>query len=90
MNSLRNLFTSFNPLSGFLSNISSWAGLFKQFTMNPIQAIMSMRNVNTPKNFNGSAEDMVKYLISTGQMSQQDFEQFGQAANQIQNMLPKF
>lgn len=90
MNSLRNLFTAFNPLSGFLNNISSWAGQFKQFATNPIQAVMGMQNVRIPKDFHGTPEDMVKYLISTGQMSQQDFEQYGQAANQLQNMLPKF
>lgn len=88
MNSIRNLLnpTSFQSpqapqMPGILGNISALFGKFRQFSQNPIGAIMSMKNVNVPQGFNGSPEELAKYLLSSGQMSQQQFEQFAQIAN---------
>lgn len=101
MNSIRNLFggspNQFAPqfqLPSFLQNIGAWFGKFQQFASNPIGALMGMNNINIPQNFNGSAEDLAKYLMNTGQMTQQQFEQFAQTANQaigpLSKMFPKF
>lgn len=90
MNSLRNILGGSSPIAMLLQNISAWAGQFRQFAANPVQAIMSMKNVNVPKDFNGGPEELVKYLISTGQMTQQDYETFAQSVNQVKPFLPKF
>ena len=50
---------------------------------------MSMKNVNVPQNFNGSPEQLANYLMSTGQMSHQQFQQFAQTADQLKNILPR-
>ena len=38
------------------------------------------------RTFNGNPEQIGRNLLQTGQMSQQQFEQFGQQASQIQRM----
>lgn len=90
MNSISNFFTNSSPLAKLLSNIGSWIGQFQKFAKNPVREIMSMNNVNIPNDFHGTPEELGKYLISTGQMSQQDFEQFAKSADQLKNILPKF
>lgn len=92
MNSMLNFFNQFGgPMGpGFFANVANWFGQFMQFARNPIGAIMSMRGVNVPQNFNGSPEDLAKYLINSNQMPQQQFQQFSQLADQMKNMLPKF
>lgn len=92
MNSMLNFFSQQGgPMGmGFFANMANWFNQFTQFARNPIGAIMSMRGVNIPQNFNGTPEDLAKHLINTNQMPQQQFQQFSQIANQMQNMLPKF
>lgn len=41
------------------------------------------------KNFTGNAKQEVEKLLSSGQMSQQQFNQLSQIANQILPFLPK-
>ena len=41
------------------------------------------------KNFTGNAKQEVEKLLQSGQMSQQQFNQFSQIANQILPFLPK-
>ena len=41
------------------------------------------------KNFTGNAKQEVEKLLSSGQMSQQQFNQLSQIANQIIPFLPK-
>lgn len=43
----------------------------------------------TQKTFKGDPRAEVQRLLSTGQMSQQQFNQLGQMANQIMGMFPK-
>ena len=88
MNSIRNFFNPPPVLPGFLGNAMNWMQQFQQFCQNPIGAIMGMRNVNVPQNFNGSPKDLVNHLVSTGQISQDQLRQFEQMATQMQNMLP--
>lgn len=90
MNSISNFFSPSSPFGNFLSNIGSWIGKLQQFAKNPVQEIMSMRNVNVPRDFRGSPEELARYLMSTGQMSKEDYERFAQSATQLQNILPKF
>lgn len=90
MNIMRNLFGTPPQMPGFLGNMANWMGKFQQFVKNPIGAIMGMPNVNVPQNFNGTPQDLVNHLVNTGQMSKEQFEQLGQTASQLQNMLPKF
>lgn len=93
MNSILNLFGGGNnqssPLPGFLGSMMNWVQQFRQFASNPVGAIMSMKNVNVPQNFNGNPEELARYLMNSGQMSQEQFKQLAQTANQIQNMIPK-
>ena len=87
MNSIRNFFNPGN--SGPFSNMAEFARKFQEFARNPVGAILSMRNVNVPQNFSGGPEELAKYLINSGQMPKEQFDQFAQTANQIGNLLPK-
>ena len=90
MNSISQFFGGGAPkLPGFLGNISNFASRLAQFARNPVGAIMSMKNVNVPQNFNGTPEQLANYLMSTGQMSQQQFQYFAQTADQLKNILPR-
>ena len=72
-------------------NMLGMAQKFKEFSSNPIGALMGMNpNLNIPQNLANNPEAVVKHLISTGQMTQQTFDQLSQTANQLQSMLPKF
>lgn len=53
---------------------------------NQIGAILSLNNVNVPKDFNGTPQQLAQYLMNSGQMPQEQFQQFAQTANQIQSM----
>lgn len=88
MNSISNFFGG-PRLPGFLGNIADWFQKFQLFRQNPIGAIMSMNNVNVPQNFNGTPQDLVNHLINTGQISQDQLQQFKQMADQMQNMMPR-
>ena len=90
MNSLRNLLGQTSPFFNLLNNIGSWIGLFQQFARNPIAAIMSRTGVKVPKDFNGTPEQLARHLMSTGQMTQEQFQQCAQGADQIKDVLPKF
>ena len=91
MNSISNFFSGpSSPFGSFLSNIGLWIGKLQQFAKNPVREIMSMNNVNVPKDFHGTPEELGRYLMSTGQLSKTDFEQFAKSANELQNILPKF
>ena len=90
MNSMLNFFSGGLKLPGFLGNMVDWMAKFKRFSQNPVGEIMSMNNVNVPQNFRGGPEDLARYLMNSGQMSKEQFEEFARDANQIQSVLPKF
>lgn len=74
-----------------LMNIAGWFQKLQQFATNPLAGLMSMNpNVNIPSNIGNNPQAMVQHLISSGQMTQDQFNQFSQSATQLQNMLPKF
>lgn len=41
------------------------------------------------KTFKGNPRDAVQQLLNSGQMTQQQFNQYSQMANQIMSMLPR-
>lgn len=91
MNQMRNFFGGngggFN-LPGPLGNIANLFQKFQQFTQNPLGALLSI-GVSIPQNVNGDPESMVNYLRNSGQMSNDQFNQFSQMANQFQNFMAK-
>lgn len=63
---------------------------FQQFAANPVAGLMSMNpNLNIPQSMMNNPEAVVKHLISTGQMTQEQYNQLSQTANQLQNMFNK-
>ena len=103
MNQMRNIMNNMSSgmgnmggmgggLPGPLGNIANLMTMFNQFVQNPVGAIMGM-GYNVPQNVqNGGPEAIVNYLRSSGQMSEQQFNQFSQLANspiaqQLQNSM---
>jgi hypothetical protein len=85
MNSIRNFFAQ-RPNNPF-----EMLQRFNQFRSDPIGALMrSNPNLNIPQNISNNPQAIVQYLLSTGQMSQEQFQQFSQQANQLQGMLPRY
>lgn len=63
--------------------------LFGQFGgQNNMNAFIN-QIMNFRKNFTGNAKQEVEKLLSSGQMSQSQFNQLSQIANQILPFLPK-
>ena len=64
--------------------------LFNQFgnQNNNMNAFIN-RIMDFKKNFTGNPKQEVERLLSSGQMSQQQFNQLSQIANQILPFLPK-
>ena len=55
---------------------------FQQFKSNPMSFLLQ-RNVNIPQQYLNNPEDAVKYLMNNGQMSQEQYNQISQIANNI-------
>ena len=85
MNSIRNFFGQ--PQGNPFGNMMDMMQKFQAFARDPIGYIMGMKNVNVPQNFHGTPEELARHLINSGQMSQEQFRQFAQTANQMQNMF---
>lgn len=91
MNQMHNFFgnagnSMMNTMGGPLGNMANLMQMFGQFRNNPIGALMSM-GCNIPQNIQGSPEAIVNYLRNSGQMSDQQFNQFSNFARQFQNGL---
>lgn len=61
---------------------------FNQFRQNPIGAIIGM-GFNVPPHLQNNPQATVNYLRNSGQMSEEQFNQFSQMAQQFQNNMPK-
>lgn len=92
MNQMRNFFGNgnaggFNGFgmggSGPFGNMMGLMQMFNQFKNNPLGALMSM-GCNIPQRFQNDPEAMVNYLRSSGQMNDQQFNQFSNFARQFQ------
>lgn len=89
MNMMRNLFGGQgSSLPGPLGNIANLIQKFKQFSQNPVGALIGM-GANIPQNISNNPEATVNYLRNSGQMTDQQFNEFSNLANQFQNFLPK-
>lgn len=89
MNMMRNLFGGPpQSMPGPFGNIMNLIQKFNQFRQNPIGAIMGL-GIDIPQNIGNNPEAIVNYLRNSGQMSDQQFNQLSQMANQFQNVLPK-
>ena len=69
-------------------NFSNLMQKFNQFRQNPIGAIMGM-GFNVPPHLQNNAQATVNYLRNSGQMTEEQFNQFSQMAQQFQNNMPK-
>ena len=89
MNMMRSLFGGGqSSLPGPLGNIANLIGKFTQFVRNPIGALLGM-GVDIPQNMANNPEATVNYLRNSGQMSQQQFDEFSNLANQFQAFFPR-
>ena len=79
--------------SGGLSNFQNGMNMlqkFQQFAANPVAGLMSMNpRLQIPQNLMNNPEAVVRHLINTGQMTQEQYNQLSQTANQLQNMFYK-
>ena len=69
-----------NPMGNFFDMMQK----FNQFRQNPIGALMGM-GYNVPQHLQNNPEGTVNYLRNSGQMSEQQFNQFSQMAQQFQS-----
>lgn len=92
MNQMRNFFGGGNSggfsglgmgNSGPFGNMMNLMQMLNQFRSNPLGALMSM-GCNIPQRFQNDPEAMVNYLRSSGQMNDQQFNQFSNLARQFQ------
>ena len=56
---------------------------FLQFFQNPMQAILGSR-LNIPQNFQGNETDLVQYLLNSGQITQEQYNDLNRRAREIQ------
>lgn len=74
-------------MPGPFGNIAQLFQKFQQFMQNPLGSLIN-KGVNIPANLNNNPEAIVNYLRSSGQMSDDQFNQFSQMANTFQNLFP--
>ena len=61
---------------------------FQQFMQNPMAAFMST-GMNIPQNIQNNPDAILNFMRSSGQMTEEQFNQAQQAAQQFQNFMPK-
>jgi len=66
------------------SNMANMMQKFNQFRQNPVGALMGM-GFNVPQHLQNNPEGIVNYLRNSGQMTDEQFNQFSQMAQQFQN-----
>lgn len=90
MNMMRNLFGGGqgSGLPGPFGAISNLIQRFNRFKQNPLGELMGL-NINVPQNLGGNPEAIVNYLRNSGQMTEEQFNELSQMANQFQNIMPK-
>ena len=76
-----------------LSNLQNGMNMlqkFQQFAANPVAGLMSMNpNLNIPQSMMNNPEAVVRHLISTGQMTQEQYNTVSSLANMAQNFIGK-
>ena len=56
---------------------------FLQFFQNPMKAILGSR-LDIPQNFQGNETDLVQYLLNSGQITQEQYNDLNRRAREIQ------
>lgn len=75
-------------MPGPMGNVMSMMGQFQEFMKNPIGALMGS-GINIPQNIQGNPEAITNYLRSSGQMSDDQFNQLSQMARMAQSFMGK-
>lgn len=55
-----------------------------QFVKNPMQALLKTK-LNIPQNFNGNANDIIQFLLDSGQLTQEQYNLANKKAREIQD-----
>lgn len=78
----------FNPMGNGnpFGNIMGLMQMFNQFRNNSSGALMGM-GYNIPQNLQNNPESIVNFLRNSGQMNDQQFNQFSNFAQQFQGLL---
>lgn len=65
-------------------NINNMMQMFQVFRQNPMQYLLS-RGANIPQNIQNNPDEIIQYMLNTGQITQQQYNQAAQMARQFQN-----
>lgn len=65
-------------------NMNAMLGQFQQFMQNP-GVFMAQRRFNLPNGFEQNPSGAIQQLLNSGQMSQEQYNQLRQMADQLQN-----
>lgn len=65
-------------------NMKNLMGMFQQFRENPMQFMMKNR-LNIPQQYANDPDKAIQYLMDSGTMTQQQYNQIQQMVGQIQN-----
>ena len=90
---MSSLFNDFNQPNDNMANLLSQFNQFRStFSGNPEQQSTPMNNFLNQFNqfkstFSGNPEQQVKQLLNSGRMSQQQFNQYAETANQLRQLL---
>ena len=66
-----------------MQNLQSMISQFQQFQSNPVQ-FLAQRRLNIPPQMLNNPQGAIQQLMNNGQMSQQQYNQLSQMANQLQ------
>lgn len=89
MNQMRNFFGAPNAGGGFggsFGNMMNMIGQFRQFMQNPMGYFMNS-GMSIPQNIQNNPEAIVNYLRSSGQMTEQQYNQVANMAQMAQGMF---
>jgi len=62
---------------------NSMQNQYNQFMQNPLQFILQKKGISVPPDFQNDPRGAVQYMLSNGQMSQQQFNQLSSMAQSM-------
>ena len=71
---------SFDPFE----SMQNMMGQFRQFMGNPMQFVMQ-RNMGIPQEYMNNPDEAIQYLMNTGKLTQQQYNELNETAKKIQN-----
>lgn len=77
-----------NNFFGMFQNVGNIFSMFQQFMQNPMSAFVN-RGMRIPPNIQNNPEAITNYLRSSGQMSDDQYNQAAQMAQMAQNLFGK-